>query len=339
MRPHKLIAAVSALALTCGLGAGAASAAPISVDEKGVVTGGYVQNAFGDHGQYEVTRTVKPIDCNALFKFYTGILKKDHNNHEGHKCWGTFPYKGAAPVGVQYVYPKNIASMGKLPVILYTPGIGAEPGMTDANYSYWASRGYIVAVSYSILNWTGYTDLNGAMDLQKQAKDTTSPLYGHIDEKNVVLAGHSAGGGATESGAGWMLPAMQKSFPGLRVVGAVPLQPGPSLFFQQRLISVPTFVVSGELDTVCPDPTWVRDLWNTIDRAPAWIAMMKGALHGQAMDIPTTSAFASSVMAFAEYVVHNNAVAKDIFVGPQYKLASDPAFMKVERNAKAAALK
>jgi len=49
MRPNKLLSAVAAMALTLGLGAGTAVAdpQPIRVDEAGVVTGGYIQNNYG----------------------------------------------------------------------------------------------------------------------------------------------------------------------------------------------------------------------------------------------------------------------------------------------------
>lgn len=341
MRPNKILSAVAAVSLAFSLGAGVAAAAPqpVKTDDAGVVTGGYMQNSFGNQGPYEVTQTISAADCGFIFSTYEKILFNDHNNKEGHQCWGTFPDATKSPVGVQYVYPKNIDKLGKLPVILYTPGIGAEPGMTNSMYNLWASNGYIVAVSYSFINWTGYTDVNGAADLQKQAKDSKSPLFGHIDYSKVVLTGHSAGGGATESGAGWVLPQMEKKFPGLKVVGAVPLQPGPSLFFQQALITVPTFVVSAENDTMCPDDAWVRPLWKKIDKAPAWIAMLRGATHGQAMDKPKYSANAAAVLAFAEWQAKGNTKARDIFVGPNYFLANDAAFMKVERNAKAAALK
>lgn len=341
MRPKKILSAVAAMALTFGLGAGTAVAAPqpVRVDKAGVVTGGYMQNNFGNFGPHETTQTVAAVDCGLVFSIYEKVLFASHNNKSPHKCWGTFPDATKSPVGVQYVYPKNINKMGKLPVIIYTPGIGAEPGMTNDNYKLWASNGYIVAVSYSFLNWTGYTDVNAAGDLQKQAKDPKSPLYGHIDQSKVVLTGHSAGGGSTESGAGWLLPRMQEKFPGLKVVGAVPLQPGPSLFFQASLISVPTFIVSGERDDVCPDPFWVRTLYKNIDKAPAWIAMMKGAYHGQGMDHPRHSAIGASVMSFADWVAKGDQKAKEIFVGPNYFLKNDAAFMKVERNAKAEALK
>ncbi|MFY9191118.1 MAG: hypothetical protein WAN89_07665 [Lawsonella sp.] len=341
MRPNKLLSAVAAMALTLGLGAGTAVAdpQPIRVDEAGVVTGGYIQNNYGNFGPHETTQTVAAVDCGLVFTIYEKVLEIGHNNKDPHKCWGTFPDATESPVGVEYVYPKNIDKMGKLPVIIYTPGIGAEPGMTNDNYKLWASNGYIVAVTYSFLNWTGYTDVNAAIDLQKQSEDPKSPLYGHIDRSKVILTGHSAGGGSTQSAAGWLLPKMQEEFPGLKVLGAVPLQPGPSLFFQPSLITVPTFIVSGEQDTICQDPFWVRDLYRTIDKAPAWIGMLKGAYHGQAMDHPRHSANAASVMAFAEWLVKGDQKAKEIFVGSNYFLQSDAAFMKVERNEKAAALK
>lgn len=67
--------------------------------------------------------------------------------------------------------------------------------------------------------------------------------------------------------------------------------------------------------------------------------MVKGAYHGQAMDHWKYSAFAASVLAFANMYVKNDQTARQIFVGPNYFLAKDAAFMKVDRNAKAAALK
>ena len=340
MRLKKFTATMAASVLTLGLAAGTAQAAPqpIKVDSAGVVTGSYIQNQYSNLGRYATTSTRTSQPCGPAYSVYNWILKTQHNNKMDHTCWGSFPDGTKNPVDVQFVYPKNIAKMGKLPVIIYTPGVAAEPGQVIHNYKMWASHGYIVAVAYTYANWTGYTDVLGAAHLLTESKDAKSPLFGHIDSSKVVLTGHSAGGGSTESGAGWLLPTVEKQFPGLKVVAAVPLQPGPGVFVMGKYVQVPTFYVTGEKDTICFDSA-VRARYKEVTKVPAWIGMVKGAYHGQAMDHWKYSAFAASVLAFANMYVKNDQTARQIFVGPNYFLAKDAAFMKVDRNAKAAALK
>ncbi|WQD13444.1 MAG: hypothetical protein U1U88_001701 [Lawsonella clevelandensis] len=136
---------------------------------------------------------------------------------------------------------------------------------------------------------------------------------GHVDATKTILTGHSAGGGSTESGSSWLLPQVEKKYPGLKVVAAVPLQPGPSVGFQPLLSKVPTFYLTGEKDTVCFD--WsIRPRYKMNKNVPAWIAMVKGAPHGQEMDDWRNSAFAASVLAFADLYLNNTENARQIFL-------------------------
>lgn len=340
MRLKKFTATLAASAVAFGLTAGIAEAAPqpIKVDSFGVVTGSAIQNDYSKMGPYETASTIKSQPCGPAYQVYNWILKTQHNNKMAHTCWGTFPDGTKSPADVQFVYPKNIAKMGKRPVIIYTPGIGAEAGLTEHLYRMWASHGYIVVVTYTFLNWTGYTDVQGAAHLLAESKDASSPLYGHIDSSRVVLTGHSAGGGSTESGAGWLLPSIKKQYPGINIVAAVPLQPGPGVFFQGAFVQVPVFYLTGEKDTVCWDIA-IRPRYKSVHKAPAWIAMVKGAPHGQEMDDWKYSAFGASVLAFADMYVNNSQHARKYFVGPNYYISKDAAFMRVERNEQAAALK
>ena len=180
--------------------------------------------------------------------------------------------------------------------------------------------------------------MQGAARLLTEAKNAASPLHGHVDQRHVVLTGHSAGGGSTESGAGWLLPTVEKQYPGLRVVAAVPMQPGPGVMVQRKYITVPVFYLTGEKDTVCTDVS-IRSRYKTVTETPAWIGMVRGATHGQEMDHWRYSVFGAAVLAFSDMQVHHSQRARQFFVGPHYFLADDTAFTHVERNAKAAALR
>lgn len=340
MRLKKFTAIAAASVCAFGLASGVAQAVPrpIKTDSSGVVTGSYLYNQYAAMGPYSTVATVKSQPCGPVYTMYTQMLRDHHNNKMTHKCWGTFPDGMKSPKDVQFVYPRNISRMGKLPVIIYTPGIAAEPGLTDHLYHLWASHGYIVVVSYTFFNWTGYTDVQGAARLLTEAKNAASPLHGHVDQRHVVLTGHSAGGGSTESGAGWLLPTVEKQYPGLRVVAAVPMQPGPGVMVQRKYITVPVFYLTGEKDTVCTDVS-IRSRYKTVTETPAWIGMVRGATHGQEMDHWRYSVFGAAVLAFSDMQVHHSQRARQFFVGPHYFLANDAAFTHVERNAKAAALR
>ena len=142
MRLKKFTATLAASALAFGLTAGVAQAEPqqpIKVDSQGVVTGSHIQNLYSHMGKYKTVSTMKAQDCGLVYKIYAKILEKDHNNKMKHTCWGTFPDGTKKPADVQFVYPENIAELGKLPVIIYTPGIGAEAGLTEHLYHMWAT--------------------------------------------------------------------------------------------------------------------------------------------------------------------------------------------------------
>lgn len=70
---------------------------------------------------------------------------------------------------------------------------------------------------------------------------------------------------------------------------------------------------------------------------PAWIGMVRGAIHNESMDTPTHNAIAASVLAFAQYVTSHDATAAAVFTGPDYGLGRDAAYTRVDRNALAEA--
>ena len=335
MRFKKIMSAVAASALAFGLSTTAAQAAPqpIQVDENGVVTGGHLQNTFGAPGPYKTTQTASQQECNILMDAYSSILYNTQGVVEKQVCWGTFPYGTAkGPVGVEYTYPSNIQKMGKLPVVIVTPGIIVEPGLMEDIQHFLASHGYLVVTSYSFLNWTGNTIIWGAADLYKQSQDKKSPFYGHIDASKTILTGHSAGGGSTVAGSGWLLDKIQAAYPGMKIRAAIPLQPGPSFFFQAKHVTVPTFVVLGSADPIVSQ--LFKSVWQkNITKAPLWMASLKGASHGKTLDGVKYSANAASILAFASLYLNNDPAARSIFYGPQFALAKDAAFEDVYRNA------
>lgn len=310
----------------------------VLMDPSDVVLGSDIYRTFYVPGPYGTAQTAVNAEPGRFYTWFNSVLERKHDNFAPHQIWGSWPDGDKKPIGVHYVYPATIAELGKLPVIFYTPGIGSEPGQTNDIYHYWASHGFIVAVTYSFLNWSGFTHVNAARSLYEQSINPTSPLYGHIDAHNIVLTGYSAGGGSTQSAAGWLLDEIRKQFLGIDIKGAVAIQPGPSFFFQSALIDIPTLVISGEHDRICPDKLWVRPLWKTISRKPSWICMVKGIKHGKGMDAPQYSVNAPLVLAFVKWLVQGDENAAQLFTGERYGLQHDAALMRVERNSLATTL-
>ncbi len=93
-------------------------------------------------------------------------------------------------------YPKDIAKMSKRPVLLYCNASGfnyENAPNTNKILETAASRGYIVLNNTDKMTGSGVSMDAGFTYLRKLNKKKSSVLYGKINLKKVVLAGHSQG--------------------------------------------------------------------------------------------------------------------------------------------------
>ena len=95
-------------------------------------------------------------------------------------------------------YPKDIASMGQIPVVIFLNGTGVQGAKYPALQEHLASWGFI-----TIANEESNSFYGEAVELsirflklieQYESSDQPSPLKGHIDFNNIGVTGHSQGG-------------------------------------------------------------------------------------------------------------------------------------------------
>ena len=105
----------------------------------------------------------------------------------------------ASVAGQKLYYPTNIATMGKLPLIVISHGNGHNYQWYDHIGYHMASYGFIVMSHgnntgpssglYASLTTCGHTD--AFFDLLPTIADGT--LVGHVDSHRIIWCGHSAG--------------------------------------------------------------------------------------------------------------------------------------------------
>lgn len=314
---------------------------------KNVATG-TANGEYGKPGPYVVTTNELPKDCKGL----AGIIVKmaqtlqflDHDI----KCNDSFPFGFKSPINTSIYYPTNIKNInGKLPVINFVGGILSNTANYNRLATLWASYGFIVTVSGDFINSYPEMHIFGAMSASKFNKDPQSPLYGKVDMSKVIVAGHSAGGGATLQVASIPENLLKLIDNDMKIVGALPIEPGP--LGVGTTVRVPMLGLTGMLDTVIPAISW-PNIWqnNLVHNVPAWSATANSADHFSPTMGTENNEFAGITVAWIKYLAYNDANAKSYFVGSDYKLKNDPQFKsrilinpiypKVKRNEKASEL-
>ncbi|CAM3021186.1 Cutinase [Prescottella defluvii] len=334
----------TALVLAPAVGASASpDTGSLGLTPTGVVpaSASAIQQQFGVPGPHAVTATSSVQDCVGLTDLYVRVVRLGFDVQDDLQCFGTFPDAGLRnPVGVEFYYPEDIAELGALPLVLWTPGILVEPGIYDSTVRHLASHGYVVAVNYSLVNWFGLTHEMGARAAAAVNSDVTSPLHGRIDLTRTVVAGHSAGGGSALISGGRLQGIGTQFDPDFRVVGALAIEPGPAtLGIGVTPSTVPTLIVTGTSDFIVHPAGWPSLVQYPQVQAPAWLTTVRGASHGKPMDGPANSVFPAVEVAFLDYVTKGSARATEVFVGADYTLATDGALVDTRRNARADVLR
>ncbi len=144
------------------------------------------------------------------------------------RCNEAFPYGFASPISTSVYYPADIAaSDAKLPVITFVGGILSNAGNYHELMKLWASHGFIVVISSDFINSFPLMHALGILEVAKLDRDPGSALHDRADFSRTLVAGHSAGGQATLQSASLSAQALQLIEPRLKLVGALPIEPGP----------------------------------------------------------------------------------------------------------------
>ena len=110
-------------------------------------------------------------------------------------------YEAAAMMSFQkfeLYYPKDIASMDKLPVVVFVNGTGVKGSKYSALQKHLASWGFITIATEEEHAWNGFSAemciryLETLNTYQEDGKENA--FYGKIDMDNIGITGHSQGG-------------------------------------------------------------------------------------------------------------------------------------------------
>ncbi|MFE9576755.1 alpha/beta hydrolase [Nocardia sp. NPDC006044] len=296
------------------------------------------QSVFNKPGPHPVATPVRTNPCQeSIWGMAEHIVVHLFGNRDDMTCTQAFPNGLESPIGVNTYYPADLAELPAAPLVVFTGGIIANPGMYDALARQWASNGFVVVIPFDFFNSLAYVPAIGVAAAVIANRDPKSPLYNKIDLSRTIFGGHSGGGQASLQ-AGTLFPGVAAAIdPAMRVRGVLAIEPGPLAV--GALVSVPTLFLTGYNDWVVPDFAWVR-WWqyNLTFQAPAWIANARGVSHFSPVDGLDNYLSAGTALAWLRYQAFGDDVAKDYFVGPNWRLPADKTYFSVERNALAGAL-
>ncbi|MCM6778572.1 alpha/beta hydrolase [Nocardia sp. CDC159] len=287
---------------------------------------------YAPFGPHRTVSTAAVYPCAGLYAAWNA-LGQVSGNHSPMTCTREFPGGLDSPIGVDFYYPEDIASMSRVPTIIWVPGFTSEPGNYDSTARFWASHGFVVAMPHDFVNSLFELPLAGAAALSHANHDPANPLHGRLDLSRTVIGGHSGGGGAAVNGASIPPNIYQLVDPEFRVVGAMPTEPGPVA--AAFLVNVPTLYLAGSFDLIVPHflPRLVEYEVNL--NAPAYFICLKGVTHFTPFDDATHNATSGITLAWLNYLVNGDKTAASYFVGPDWKLRNDPGVDYALRNVRA----
>lgn len=206
----------------------------------------------------------------------------------------------------------------------------------------YASHGYVVAMGYTLVNWFGYQVELAAKSAIDHSLDPASPLHGKIDFSRTMLVGQSAGGGSVAR-MGGLLDGALNGYRDVdfRTAGFVAIMPGPAdCGTMSPPSSVPALFTIAEHESLVPWPL-SRPAYDR-HQGPAWWTVVKGTSHGSYLDDPKYTAYGALVLSLSTHVMGGGAPGTDgaqsapdasaVYVGEDYRLASDPELMMTERK-------
>ncbi|MFG0319521.1 MAG: hypothetical protein ACF8XB_19780 [Planctomycetota bacterium JB042] len=161
-----------------GTGVGVGYDVVIDVDQDGLRDGVDLADGYGDEaGFYVVHDLTQP----------------------GPLTWKEVTYSGGSFLGQDLYYPTDIATMGKLPLVVVSHGNGHNYQWYDHIGEHLASYGYIVMSHQNNTQPGSHTAATTTLTnteylLANQDKIDGGALNGHVDGDTIVWIGHSRGG-------------------------------------------------------------------------------------------------------------------------------------------------
>ncbi|MFD2742045.1 MULTISPECIES: poly(ethylene terephthalate) hydrolase family protein [Sphingobacterium] len=287
---------------------------------------GDANNEYGKMGPYTVSTNAVRGDCLQLVGVATKVLGTIRILDPGIRCSSSFPYGFDSQFSTEVFYPANIKSLDKLPVINFVGGILSDQGHYTTLASLWASYGFIVVNSGNFINTVPTMHIFGAKEVSNLNNDPSSDLYNKVDLSKMIIAGHSAGGGATLLTSSLSQTALNLIDPHIRIIASLPIQPGPLALGSTA--KAPTFLLTGLLDLVVPAWGWPQLQGNFIRSVPAWTATATTATHLSPTEPLGKNEYAGISVAWMLYNGKNDKDAANYFIGKDFRLSSDEQFVQ-----------
>ncbi|MGZ8178117.1 poly(ethylene terephthalate) hydrolase family protein [Williamsia sp. SKLECPSW1] len=300
---------------------------------------GVARDDLAAPGPFAVASTARIVPCAGPSAAEQNADARRQGARTALQCTTTQPVIGGPSNSIDFWYPTT--APGPRPLVVFVPGDGANPGYFAALARHWAGYGFVVAIATIRQEILPGSPSYGVRRALAAGRDPRSPMFGRIDTRSVILAGHSAGATKAIEAAG-LDGASRRGVPtpadltlprGTRLTAVLALQ--PDVYTVTAGVDVPTFTVTGDADrTSRPDPIGVL-VQDRID-GPAWFAVARGAPHLITVDPVRTVPFAGAATAFL-LATTGDASACHTFVGRDWALRDDPTFVRAVRNRAATA--
>ncbi len=285
-------------------------------------------------GPYQVSATAQVSRCMGPAADAQNADARRQGATEPLLCTSASPIGNGPDTGVDFYYPR--AASGPRPLAVFIPGSRANPGYFAPIARHWASYGFVVAIAYKateIAPESGFLGLRRAVAVNA---DRSSPLYGRIDLKKVVVAGHSSGAtkalevaGIANASAHVPAPLALAVPAGVRLVGVLSL--APDIYTVPTPVGVPTLIATGTDDRSSGAPVIERVVFGPVTGAPAWFVVAHGAPHLSIVNPIPTYPLTGVAVQFLRYVTGDPAACRT-FTGPAWTLPTDTGFARVIRN-------
>ncbi len=189
----------------------------------------------------------------AILWFFSGSYAQYQVGH----CTTTFqdPARSNRDIETEIYYPattsgNNVSvASGQFPIIVYGHGFVMGVSAYENIWSALVPLGYIVALPTTESGAPSHADFGSDLaflinTLKAEGADNTSPFYQKISATSAIM-GHSMGGGSS------FLACENNSIPTVMITFAA-ANTNPSSIHAARNVTIPSLIISGELDCVAP---------------------------------------------------------------------------------------